>query len=317
MEKPKYISRGGVQVYQQPFLGQRVRYYGFVLEADTAAIQKNYCDQYLNNPSGGSVQFRAAMPYVVLAFTHIDCLHSQAQPYHDYGFFQEQETTIWVLTEDMQRNRLYWGIPYIFVSNPLAIAMGREVYGFPKEYGWFDIPTDPAEASSLSLDTLAIKTFDTNSEGIRSRLINVNRANPNAPDGDIPRQVWTSMPEAAEAVWKLLEHQGNIRTDLRLIFNTTSDLFHGRIPMVFLKQFRDVEDGAYACYQSIVESEVTVPKFYGGQFLPDDYEVDILPYDSHPIRHDLGLKSGPLKPVLSFSTYFDLEIGAGKEIWRA
>ena len=317
MEKPKYIRRGGVQVYQQPFLGQRVRYYGFVLEADTAAIQKNYCDRCLNEPSGGNVQFRAAIPYVVLAFTHIERLQSQTQPYHDYGYFQEQETTIWVLTEDMQRHELYWGIPYIFVNNPLAIAMGREVYGFPKEYAWFDIPTNPSEAAFLSVDTIAIETYGPSSEGIRQRLIDVTRTYPKGDENTQSGHVWTSMSEAVEAVWSLLEHQANIQTDLRLIFNTTSDLIHGRIPMVFLKQFRDVTDGEYACYQSIVESAVTVPNFYGGQFLPDDYEVDILPYDSHPIRQDLGLKSGPLKPVLSFSTYFDLEIGAGKEIWKA
>src|SRR5205823_9047455 len=121
MSKSLYIDRGGEQVYRQPFLAQGVRYYGFILEADVSVLQTSLCDRYFNGPSGGSVRFRPAAAYVLLAFCNLEALKSETAPYSGYGWFAEREVAFWVLTVDEARERLCWSFPYIWVDNAYAM----------------------------------------------------------------------------------------------------------------------------------------------------------------------------------------------------
>jgi len=310
----KYVDRGGEQVYQQPFLATGVHFYGFVLPADKAVLQEKLCDRYLNNPSGGATKFRPAAPFVLLAFCRLDALNSDSPPYKDYGWFSEMETAIWVLTVDEQRETMLWSFPYIWVDNPYAMAMGREIYGFPKCLGVFDIPISPDTADKFSVDTLALKTFSPQTEGTMERIIQANRIS-----GGGFTEEWNDVGDAGKTILKSLASSlgtNDIWGDLKLAWNTIDNLVHGRVPFVFLKQFRDVADGANACHQSIVEVTCKMTKFRGGGFLNGEYQIDIEELASHPVVADLGLTGNTITPVLSYWTYFDFEIGTGTEIWK-
>ena len=91
----------------------------------------------------------------------------------------------------------------------------------------------------------------------------------------------------------------------------------GGAPVVFLKQFRDAARPDEAVHQSIVEALTPLEAFRGGQIFGDDYEITLPDYASQPIRIDLGLAPGPLKPKLSFLMKYDFKVGLGKEVWKA
>jgi len=310
----KYIDRGGEQVYEQPFAAKGVHFYGFLLSADQDVLQKNLCDRYLNEPSGGVTKFRPAAPLVLLAFCKLDSLSSEAPPYNGYGWFSEQEAAIWVLTVDEVRETALWAFPYIWVDNPYAMAMGREIYGFPKGLGTFQIPDAPQDADHFSVDILALKTFSPETEGTIERVIQANRVSGSGATAE-----WKELGEAGKAVLDTLSSgagKNDIWGDLKLAYNTIDDLVHGRVPFVFLKQFRDVAVGTDACHQSIVEVVCKMTQFHSGGLLLGEYEIDIEELASHPLVADLGLTGNRIKPILSYWTYFDFEIGPGVEIWK-
>ena len=312
MSQISYIERTGKQVFQQPFAANNVQFYGFLVAANTDSLQKNLCDKYLNGPSGGAVDFRPAGPFALIVFNKIDALNSINSPDSQKGWFSEQETAVWVLLEDRKREKLFWFHPYIFVDNSYAMAMGRELYGFPKSLGWFDIPNSPQEAKSFSLETLVLKQFDPKTKGTREFLIKVEQTDPTGHSVE-PAGLETVMKEMLH----LYTHQNSIIKDLILAWNSASDVLHGRAPMVFLKQFPDVGNPALACYQSILEVPSRMAKFHTGALLHGNYEITIGDFQSHPVRQDLGLVSSQINPVLSYYVSFDFEIGNGSVIWQA
>lgn len=310
-----YIDRGGEQVYRQPFEAKGVHFYGFILPADKDILQSKLCDKYLNNPTGGATKFRSAAPFVLLAFCRLDSLSSNATPYRDYGWFSEQEAAIWVLTVDEVRETMLWSFPYIWVDNPYAMAMGREIYGFPKGLGAFDIPYSPNQADRFSVDILALKSFSPYTEGTIERVIQAQRVSGGGFSSD-----WANFEDAGKAVLKLVASSlgtDDIWGDLKLAVHTFENLVSGNVPFVFLKQFRDVADGTKACRQSIVEVTCRMTQFRGGGLLGGEYRIEIEDLASHPLVADLGLSKNTITPIVSYWNYFDFEIGNGTEIWKA
>lgn len=312
MPQIPYIERTGKQVFQQPFAAKNVQFYGFLVSANEDSLQKNLCDKYLNNPSNGAVDFRPAGPFALIVFNKIDSLSSINPPDSQKGWFSEQETAVWVLLEDRKREKLFWFHPYIFVDNSYAMAMGRELYGFPKSLGWFNIPNSPQEAKSFSLETLVLKKFDPNTKGTRELLISVDQTDPAGHSVEA-----AGLESIMKEMLHLITHQNSIIKDLILAWNSASDVLHGRAPMVFLKQFPEITNPSLACYQSILEVPSRMAKFHTGALLHGKYEITIGDFQSHPISQDLGLASNKIYPVLSYYVSFDFEIGNGSVIWQA
>ena len=57
---------------------------------------------------------------------------------------------------------------------------------------------------------------------------------------------------------------------------------------------------AGACYQAIVEATATVIGFRRAGFVRGEYRLDLEHAESHPLRADLGLGEGQLRPELGF-----------------
>lgn len=312
MARPVYIDRGGEQVYRQPFAAQGVRSYGFIIAADADALQRNLCDRYFNIPSGGKTRFRPATNHVLLAYSSLQALRSTTQPYSDYGWYSEQETAFWALVVDEASGTLYWAFPYIWVDNSLAMAMGRELYGFPKEIGWFQMPPEPQDIALLTTETLVLKEYSPQTQGTRERIVEVRRVDEPSPHPGL----WTELVSGAKEIVAHLENLDATLKEIRMAFDLGDEMLHGRTPMVFLKQFRDITDGQYACFQSLVEVPTTM-QFKAGGRLSGDYEITINSFASHPIHQDLGLQSGVLRPEISFWADVDFLIGDAAEIWKA
>lgn len=307
VSRSSYISYGGEQVFQQPYAARNTRLYAFLLPIPESNrdLPQQLLDRVFNRTSGGAVDFRVALPYVLLSFQRFGDLGSEFPPDSLKGGFAYNEATFWLPVVNRAESSLNFSyfVPYIFADNHYAIAAGREVYGYPKALGEVELPASPSDDLRFTLRTEVIEHFSPEALGQRATLV------------DIVSSSSVSQPETRWGHWEhAVGHLVDKVVDDAIDF-AVEDLFHPKVEMVFLKQFRDVADGALACYQSIVRAAGAITGFGGGGLLGDDFQVTINSYDSHPIAHDLGLP--PVMQAHGFYLDFSFNILAGEEIWKA
>ncbi len=308
----QYVDYGGTQMLQPPYNAENVGFYAFLIHADVAALQK-LLDDRLNRPSGGAVEFEPAGPFVVLAFNRLEKMSSVNPPDRDKGWFSEQECAIWMRVVDRKTNASRWFHPYIYVDNSYALVLGRELYGFPKATGWFDIPADPKAATAMSVETLTLPVFSPNTQGVRTRLISARQT---AASED-PVNIVEDTVEFAAELLGLLAKEEDLPDSVELVWNSLKDLFERNAPMVFLKQFPAPGIPGAACYQAIVEMTATATSFRGAAILPGEWQIDIAQAASHPVARDLGLAGNSVKSVAQFWVAFDMIVGPGQNVWTA
>ena len=143
------------------------------------------------------------------------------------------------------------------------------------------------------------------------RLVQVRRA----PADDVysgPIGSWQDLGDFVRAIVEFLDNELNLFEDIRLFIHSMEDLLRLRIPVLFLKQFRDVVQPRQAAYQAIVETTPFSSRVHQGRFLGSNYDVTIEQCDSHPICADLGMPTtGALRAKISFYVKFDFDIGLG------
>ncbi|MEH2445042.1 MAG: hypothetical protein V7K18_04465 [Nostoc sp.] len=332
---PKYIERADGQAFNQPYEIKGTKMYGFVVEGSMAKLQE-VCDKYLNDPNNGEIEYRPATNYLILTFNKIDSLSSIYPPDYDKGIVHEEEAIFWMLTVVGKRvgplfiaERLAWFMPYLYVNNCPILVSGREVYGFFKQLGTFQIPDLNQEPDLLTVDTLVFKQFSPTSQSLDARLLEIQRIS--RGDKHQAIKTWDTFEEAATAIASLLFNNNEILIPgLQLPFNLLEYLLNRVVPLVTLKQIRDVENSKKACYQALIESPMQLQTFYGGKLFGfngfgDQFQLKINNFASQPIVQDLGLDKGypagsesvniPVK--LGFVLHFDFTLKDGKAVWQA
>ena len=98
-----------------------------------------------------------------------------------------------------------------------------------------------------------------------------------------------------------------------LIKNLLEDLVTRDVPMVFLKQFRDCEAAATACYQAVVEAPAHLDAFHAGWFTAP-HDVVIADVASHPIVRECGFAGAQLRADLGFWCTIDFTMQPGRVI---
>jgi hypothetical protein len=199
-------------------------------------------------------------------------------------------------------------LPYIFLDNPQAIATGREVYGLPKMLARFD-KTVATQQPEFAMDVWGFEHLQTETK--LQRLLEVRQKDA----GEAQARPWSSWDEARAALIRLLLGDAEISTGEGMF-----DLQTLQIPLVFLKQFRDVADTRRACYQALVEAPARVQQFHGGGMLEGAYELTFSPLASHPLAQSLGLavdQRGTIQALAHFWLHLDFTLELGSEVWRA
>ena len=315
MAKPDYVNRGGIQCYAQPYSAKKARAYGFMIEVDQNAVQRNVCDKLFNIPSGGKLNYVPLLPYVMLTFTHIQRLASTTEPYASLGCYTESELAIAVLMWDEASQSAAWTYPYIWVDNPLAMVMGREVFGIPKELGWFYPPMNSqTDDEVFTVSTLVARKRYPPNKAYQQQIASVMRtdhdnANPIANFVHTLEDIAGEALTAAEIVAAILP---------KLPFSIDIKNMDIDLPIAFLKEIRDVADGTKACYQSIIQAMLHVERIEDYRFLPGSYEAKLGQFDSHPICTDLGLPADKAIPVLfGCCSMYDFTLGNGTNVWTA
>ncbi|MCB2205097.1 acetoacetate decarboxylase family protein [bacterium] len=314
---PPYITRGGEQVFCQPFLVKDVDSHCYVLQADINALAA-MCDRYLNTPlatlGDGKTIYRPFSSFVMLSFSHLTQTHAERPP---EAWFEEHEAILWMLTVAGREeagvfiaDRFAWFTPYIFVDSPPAMLAGEIIYGFPKAIANVSLGQTPE--APFTVDTTVVAHYGYDSQATMQRLLTLRPANPASGDHTELQTLEETVRTALARLPK--EHHKFVLPDLHFLTSAIEDLFKGRMPVVALKQFRDAADGTRACYQAIVEFDLTMSNLHGMSVRFDPWELEIADYQSHPIVKDFGFTGSTVPTFVSTRMQYDLQLGEGRKI---
>ena len=309
---PAYVARGGEQELVPPCGLFGSQFYIFLLQGNRTNLQA-LIDRLFNQPSGGALKYEALSSYVAVMFTHVDRLTS-ADP--SQGWAAYGDIAMWVPL--MDRSGLVPSFKmypvYMVVDNGSTMATGREVYGFPKEMGWFLEPQIPEFIGDFAVDVTGYLSNSPTKQSMRTRLYTVQRETGNNPAAFNPISSFRGIFDEIEKAMNLL-HGGNLLDEFIVGFDIFKDMLS--IQALGLKQIRDIADPNRAAFQSVVEAPLGLTKFRDARLLTDKYTFILNDLASHPVAADTGLKIGPQDVVLALWLFADFSLGIGKTNWSS
>jgi hypothetical protein len=348
-----YVERGGELVTRHPFDLTGVRMYGFVVRADHDRLDE-LCERTFREPSGGLEDYVPVGSHVIVAFTEILSIQSSEAPDDGLGVCGEREVGVWAPVFDRRRDRACWTLPYLFVDQPAPMAGGREIFGFPKQLGAVTFPEPGDVTAVFGVSAPCIAHFDSAARMVSEPVLSARNVEPGTaagartlrpatpsggrnrpwadpgeallamatPAGSNGRSAATPVPRLAADFAVLANELSRLRLTHhwidagRVVAMLASHLGFGRLPVVLLKQFRDVADPRRACYQAVVDVEHEVLRFDGGHLLAGQWQLEVADLDGEPLRRELGLP--PTVPAdLAFQLDFQFRIRAGQVLWEA
>lgn len=317
---PPYVLRSSELVYAPPYDAAGTTILAFALPAEQRRIGELLA-RYFNQPSGGAVDFRAALPVVILTVADIAALRPADPPGNALGTVGEREVAVWVPVIDATRDQLVWFHPYLFVDVGIAMAAGREVHGFHKQIGDVTLGDRSRPGTLVSLDVTGVTRFAPTARFERLRLLDI--AQKGAPSGGVFADlagIATGIDAAGGGARAMLHALGGglagLVEEARVMAHLGRELAARTCTMVFLKQFRDAVEPERACHQSIVMARSRVTSFRGGGLL-GACVVTVNDLDTQPLRADLGLPAGVITPLASWWLTYDFVMEKGTELWNA
>jgi uncharacterized protein with NAD-binding domain and iron-sulfur cluster len=322
-----YVERGGESCFRQPLELRGVDLSGYVVDADLDALE-TLCRRQLDEPAGGRARYVPLVPKVLLVAARIDQATSADEQDRDKGHLPEIDVGFWVPVGVLEPEAngeyrlvdLAWFLPYLWVDNPWAMVTGREIYGFPKSLGRFELPGGDG-SGRLAVSTLALHPHRAVTSAREALVFELRRKDDGAHG---IRRMWNEAKDAVGELFGGVVRPRDVWNLMRAEHVDAPDLFGhlfehlgaGSVPMVFLKQFRDVADPSRACYRRVVtaRAEVKPGSVRGAGLLRGDYVLHLAALDSHPVARDLGLRVGETHIDHAFRVEFDFTMQAGREV---
>ena len=314
---PPYINRDSRQVLRGPLSLNGVKIDAFLLPADIAALQAQ-CDRFLNAASDGSVRYKPLIPFVVLMAARIAQIRSKNPNDARIGWIPETDVAFWIPVAVYEGanaaspTRVAWFIPYIWVDNAMAIATGREIFGYPKEQGFLEVDAAERGLNGLTVTAFVFPTFSPETEVRKLPLIEIKRLDP--PGHDVIRNIWNDVVDGFRDITELVRGGIFCEGGIEFMESAIAAIRTGGFTNVYLKEFRDAEHEDRACYRSIIEAPAKVTRFGSGSLLQGDFQVRIHPYESHPIVRDLGLSGETIRAAATWTLDFDFDLDMGREV---
>ncbi|WP_353570653.1 hypothetical protein [Candidatus Albibeggiatoa sp. nov. BB20] len=319
MDLPHYINEGvGLPMFQGPYMQEDSKLAVFAFKADKAKL-KAICDKYLNSISSDEYHYTPLLSYVTMVYADMT-IYSLHEKEINIGKLHETDLAIWIPILVKKKvagvylpSHITYFLPYLFVDNPYAIATGREVYGFRKIHSIFQFSGDITNPE-FTVNNLVFKQFGADSRAEWDWVMKMQRVESNIHD----KTAWNSAEEMYDYVMQQLKQQNDALSLDEKDEKQTKSLFNFKLsmPLIFLKQFPDIKNSEYACYQKLVQANVTITRFKRAARLAHKYKLHINELESHPIIQQLGLKaeSNVVTPSAAFWVNMDFSMDFGKEL---
>lgn len=311
----------------------------FPLQASLYRTQQ-FLDTYLNMVPAEAGRFRSFLPYVYLMAVDYGSMAGAAI---SAGWMAQREFMFavpveWYVKEGDQWVFKDWAFisPFIFVNNDVALALGRQVWGWPKTYA--EVLPTPAQSGhgkeATPILTLATSVYPKVYAGAKMEqrvFLEVHRkpdaayfSFPPAPGNPfMPWNMWSQVMHGTAEVMsgfaKFMtnrsldggapsggdpRHLGEMAQVLRGILDPQNlDLYFNTLN---LKQFRSATSQTAACYQALTNSRMQVTRFNAagtlgalGMLAGDvsgGYSIQITQWPSLPIVDMLGLRAVERRP---------------------
>jgi hypothetical protein len=348
---PRYVRRGAEVAFSVPAHLEATNWYCFVLPANRDTLE-HLVSRYLVEPTHGEEQFGLLAPFVMVYFCHIGRTRLEHAQERLLGSLPYREAGVLVPVFDRKRSEIGAFIPYIWVDSPLAMCAGREIFGYPKGLGEIVVPAAGEPLARLSVRSWAVRELGCVPLASEELLVVEPPSTQSLPDGaESMEQVWKFVESfipsmkfsdrSQHMVGRALEglRSGSSPTSVlallaeasRLDAGTvqtpslacaasfvSSLLLRGRLPLVFLKQFRDATHPELACHQSIVRSVLRASAVRRVNVLPPGAILTVSDVEVPPLVRELGIDGGgALTPELAFSMQLDFVQDTGDELWSA
>lgn len=326
MTPPNYITDGLIlPVPRGPDEFKSVKMANFIVKGDRRKLEA-FCDKQLNHPTDGEIRYKPLFSHFLMTVADLEgyALNEEGDR---IGWLSEKDLVFWIPMVALKRlegdryypSHLVWFSPYIFIDNPFALAAGREIQGFPKTFVQFDF-SHQIQNPELVMKVTTFGDFNPHQEGRIEWLAKIERQDRGRLTQEGER--WQNGKQASQAIIQLLLAQDNGENRESWLDEAIDMLIHWTEPqirLVFLKQFRSVEDSTKAGFQAITEVPFTITDFYEGGFLHGSYQLRINDLKDYPIAQELGLhlQNGQQELRVGFWSSIMMKGEDGTVVWKA
>jgi len=305
-----YIVRGGEQALENPIFIKKAHTYCFFLDASKESLQ-SIVDRDLNTPSNFQFNYKVLTNQLFLVYA----IQDWVKPTSNTGWIPEIDAGFWILCYSLSpKPRLLFYQPYLFVDSSYGMATGREVYGFHKSIGRFQYSPLDVDQDRFIVETIVPNLDDR--QATWERIIDVKRVTTQENFGK--NNILVKSEDFFAELWSKLNHNTDelpipgLGSAVRIF----EKIFDIEVGMVFLKQFRDVENPKEACYQAIVEAPAKLESFEGGGVLASDYEVQLSNHPYYPFLTEFGFAGEKIPAKLASWANFGFSMEKGKTVWK-
>jgi hypothetical protein len=308
------VDYGALMTPPAPFDSRDTTMYGFWAEADPDKVAA-LCKKVFDQTSSGAVRCRPIGQHVMLSWGNIGCVSSQTPPYDRRGGVGEPQVAIWVpvaIRDPTSANEWFaMFMPYIWLDNAMSLATGRELFGYPKAWGW---PGFPAAEGPREW-TLEVFGLDYTPGALAARHPLLEITESGAIEAAVEADLGSLADLARHVVGRLFHPSvKHLLGDVEVTASLTADLLAERMPNIFLKQVRDVRDGLSAALQQVTALNYGIVSISPVPLL-SEHKLTVHHLDSHPVGEELGLRSQKLGAA--YKAKVEFTVGGGRVLWDA
>lgn len=293
MTEKRFVELPGNAIARLPYIAKNALMHVMAFDSPHHVLQR-VCDRVLNAPAGGRLRYHVVAPYVLYTALYAERMYSDDPLDKSKGYVAESDIGFWILVTggdpDNPADWEYCWLPvYLFVDRASALSAGREVFGYPKNLGDFVFSSATRDGdAAVEVKAEHFPAFGPDQPSEIASLFAVEPAPFKAATAELNGiGDWSLRFADLFGFSRRLECAHAAHTQ-----DPCAMLPMGYMPMIFLKQFRDLEQPARACYQAITTVNAVMAECRGGEALPYAYRLRLHKSDSHPIADDLGLSNG-------------------------
>jgi uncharacterized protein with NAD-binding domain and iron-sulfur cluster len=311
---PRFVEPLGNQTFPGRLDFQGVTLNNFWFEADydkLAAILRTCFDE----PSGGAVSCVPLSHWMMMSFADMGKGTFSERP--NMGWSGEKELAFWIFvgrkkaagSDEIDEAFLF--NPFLCLDNPVAMIDGREVFGFNKQKGWLDMTPRDTSPPAFTVDVFGATAEGPNAQWDRVRLLELDGASWLTAPGEV-------LTDLAQVVAGLMREAPTLlplRPGLPLLAEFLQALVDGTAPVLFLKQFRGIENQDLACYQAICTADSKFNAFHSARLMKPG-KLTFSPVANLKVAEAFGIGTS-IDMGIGLQLKIDMSVLPGRELWRA